>query len=185
MTSEREKMIAGEFYDPLDPQLMQDRRRAHLLCQRLNVTTEDELALRREIFSELFEAGGDSVWIESPFYYDYGDNITLGTSVFFNFDCVILDVAPVSIGSQTMFGPAVQIYAASHPMDWRERAKGREFGKPISIGSNVWVGGGVIISPGVTVGDRTVIGAGSVVTRDISDDVFAAGNPCRVIRELD
>ena len=185
MTSERERMIAGEFYDPLDPELMQGRRRAHLMCQRLNATTEDEVAVRRQIFNELFESGGDSVWIEPPFYCDYGDNITLGTSVFFNFDCVILDVAPVSIGSQTMFGPAVQIFAASHPMNWRERATGREFGKPISIGSDAWVGGGAIISAGLTIGDRTVIGTGSVVTRNIPDDVLAAGNPCRVIRQLD
>jgi len=185
MTSEREKMIAGEFYNPMDPELVQASRRAHLLCQRLNATTEDQIAIRREILQELFATGGDTVWCEPPFYCIFGDNISIGNGVFFNFDCVILDVAPVSIGDQTMFGPAVQIYAASHPMDWRERAKGREFGKPISIGSNVWIGGGVIISAGVTIGDRTVIGAGSVVIRDIPDDVFAAGNPCRVIRQLE
>ena len=184
MNTEREKMIAGEFYNPMDPELVQRRARGHRICQRLNDTTEDEIAVRREIFQELFARGGDTVWIEPPFYCDYGDNITLGNLVFFNFNCVILDVAPVTIGDRTMFGPAVQIYSASHPMDWRLRAEDKEFGKPVAIGSNVWVGGAVVFSPGVTVGDRTVIGAGSVVTRNIPDDVFAAGNPCRVIREV-
>ena len=185
MKTEREKMIAGEFYNASDPELVQASRRAHLLCQRLNATTEEEIAARRDIFQELFATGGDSVWCEPPFYCDYGDNISIGAGVFFNFDCVILDPAPVTIGDRTMFGPAVQIYTASHPMDWRLRAKGKEFARPVSIGSDVWVGGAVVFSPGVTVGDRTVIGAGSVVTRDIPDDVFAAGNPCRVIRELE
>ena len=185
MKSEREKMVAGEIYNPTDPELVRARHRAHSLCQRLNTTTEDEITVRRQIYLDLFASGGDTVWVEPPFYCDYGDNITLGEGVFFNFDCVILDVAPVTVGDRTMFGPAVQIYAASHPMDWRLRAEDREFGKPVTIGSNVWVGGAVVFSPGVTVGDRTVIGAGSVVTRDIPDDVFAAGNPCCVIRTLE
>jgi maltose O-acetyltransferase len=108
----------------------------------------------------------------------------VGDNVFFNFNCVVLDVAPVTIGSGTMFGPAVQIYTATHPIEADERRKGLEAGQAITIGEEVWVGGGAIILPGVTIGDRSVIGAGAVVTRDVPPDVFAAGNPCRVVREL-
>jgi maltose O-acetyltransferase len=119
--------------------------------------------------------------MQPPFFCDYGANISLGKKCFFNFNCVVLDVCPVKIGEYTLFGPAVQIYTATHPMEAVLR-RTREFAKPITIGSDVWVGGGAIILPGVTIGSRVVIGAGSVVTRDIPDDVFAAGNPCRVIR---
>lgn len=123
--------------------------------------------------------------IEPPFFCDYGTNIRVGDRVFFNFNSVVLDVAEVVVGSDTMFGPAVQIYTATHPMDYRERRAGLEAGKPVTIGSDVWVGGGAIILPGVTIGERSVIGAGSVVTKDVPPGVFAAGNPCRVIRTLD
>ena len=129
-------------------------------------------------------AGGDSVVLEPPFFCDYGFNVALGQRVFFNFNCVILDVCPVCIGSFTLFGPAVQILTPMHPLD-AELRRGKEFGKPIEIGSDVWVGGGALILPGVRIGSRTVIGAGSVVTRDVPEGVFAAGNPCRVIREID
>jgi maltose O-acetyltransferase len=125
------------------------------------------------------------VWIEPPFYCDYGSNITLGDKVYFNFNCIILDIAPVVIGSGVMFGPAVQIYTATHPLNAAERNSGLEFGLPISIGDDVWVGGGAIICPGVKIGARSVIGAGSVVTKDIPEDVLAVGNPCRVIRAIE
>jgi maltose O-acetyltransferase len=183
MSSEREKMLAGELYDPLDPELVEARTRARNLCQMLNATREEEEAERRRITIALFGAGGDDVWIQPPFYCDYGSNILLGTRVFFNFNCVVLDVCPVRIGEFTLFGPAVQIYTATHPFD-AELRRMREFGKPIEIGSDVWVGGGAIICPGVSIGAKSVIGAGSVVTRDIPPGVFAAGNPCRVLREL-
>jgi maltose O-acetyltransferase len=124
------------------------------------------------------------VWIEPPFYCDYGINITLGDRVFFNFNCVVLDVAPVRVRSGVLFGPAVQIYAATHPLSAAERRTGLESGRAVEVGDDVWVGGGAIICPGVRVGARSVIGAGSVVTRDIPEGMFAAGNPCRVIREL-
>ena len=127
---------------------------------------------------------GKEVWIEPPFYCDYGSNITLGDNVFFNFNCVVLDVTPVVIGSRVLFGPAVQIYAATHPLSAAERRSGLEAGKPVEIGDDVWVGGGAIICPGVQIGPESVIGAGSVVTRNIPARVLAAGNPCRVIREL-
>ena len=183
MRSEREKMLAGELYDPLDPELTSARNRARNLCQDLNATREDDLELRRRILLSLFGKGGDSAWMQPPFYCDYGSNILLGERVFFNFNCIVLDVCEVTIGDHSQFGPAVQIYTATHPMNAELRRK-QEFAKPIQIGSDVWVGGGAIILPGVRIGSRAVIGAGSVVTRDVPDGVFAAGNPCRVIREI-
>lgn len=183
MRSERDKMLAGELYDPLDPELCAARDRARDLCQALNATSEAQQTERRRILRELFGAGGESIWMQPPFFCDYGSNILLGERVFFNFNCVVLDVAQVKIGDYTLFGPSVQIYTATHPMNAELRRK-QEFAKPIEIGSDVWVGGGAIICPGVRIGSRAVIGAGSVVTRDIPDGVFAAGNPCRVIREI-
>lgn len=185
MKMEKEKMLNGELYDPLDPQLVAERRRARLLCKALNDTRDDQQEERARLIAELLPAAGEGTWIEPPFYCDYGSNITLGDKVFFNFDCVVLDVAPVRIGSRVLCGPAVQIYAATHPLSAAERRTGLEAGKPIEIGDDVWVGGGAILCPGVRVGARSVIGAGSVVTRDIPDDVFAAGNPCRVVRAIE
>jgi maltose O-acetyltransferase len=176
-------MLAGELYDPFDPELVAARDRARDLCQALNATREAESELRRRILGDLFGAGGDTVWMQPPFYCDYGVNIELGERVFFNFNCVVLDVRPVRIASHTLVGPAVQIYTPLHPFE-AELRREREFGKPIEIGADVWIGGGAIILPGVRIGDRAVIGAGSVVTRDLPEGVFAAGNPCRVIREL-
>ena len=183
MRTEKEKMLAGELYDPLDPELVQARERARDLCQDLNATRERDQDARRSHLEATFGKGGDSVWMQPPFFCDYGSNILLGERVFFNFNCVVLDVCQVKIGDFTLFGPAVQIYTATHPMNAELRRK-QEFAKPIEIGSDVWVGGGAIICPGVKIGSKTVIGAGSVVTRDIPDGVFAAGNPCRVIREI-
>jgi maltose O-acetyltransferase len=183
MRSERLKMLAGELYDPTDPELVAARARARDLCQTLNATREAEEDERRRLLLELFGAGGDSVWMQPPFYCDYGSNIELGERVFFNFNCVVLDVCPVRIGSFSLFGPAVQIYTPMHPFN-AELRRGKEFGQPVEIGSDVWVGGGAIILPGVCVGSRAVIGAGSVVTRDVPESVFAAGNPCRVVREI-
>ncbi|MFO7260518.1 MAG: sugar O-acetyltransferase [bacterium] len=183
MKTEREKMIAGEFYDPLDPELLAARERARDLCRALNATRAGDVEERRRILRELFGKGGESAWVEPPFYCDYGTNIELGERVFFNFNCVVLDVCPVRIGSFTLFGPAVQIYTPLHPFNAELRRRA-EYGKPVEIGDDVWVGGGAIILPGVRIGSRSVIGAGSVVTRDIPEGVFAAGNPCRVIREI-
>jgi maltose O-acetyltransferase len=183
MATEKEKMLAGDLYDPLDPELVVARDRARDLCQDLNATREADVDARRRILIDLFGAGGEQVWMQPPFFCDYGANIFLGKRVFFNFNCVVLDVCAVRIGDFTLFGPAVQIYTATHPLE-AELRRTREFAKPVTIGSDVWVGGAAVILPGVTIGSRSVIGAGSVVTRDIPDDVFAAGNPCRVIRPL-
>jgi maltose O-acetyltransferase len=176
-------MLAGELYDPLDPELVTAREHARDLCQALNATREREQEERRRILSELFGAGGDTVWMQPPFFCDYGSNIELGERVFFNFNCIVLDVCPVRIGSFTLFGPAVQIYTPMHPLNAELRRR-EEFGKPVEIGSDVWVGGGALILPGVKIGSRSVVGAGSVVTRDVPEGMFAAGNPCRVIRAI-
>lgn len=184
MRTERDKMLAGELYDPLDDQLSQERRRARLLLERLNRTRDDEEAERASLLRELIPSSGSDLWIQTPFFCDYGTNIILGDKVFFNFNCVVLDVAQVRIGSRVLFGPNVQIYAATHPMGAAQRSTGLELGKEIEIGDDVWVGGSAVICPGVHIGARSVIGAGSVVTKDIPEGVFAAGNPCRVIREI-
>lgn len=184
MKTEKEKMLSGELYDPLDTQLSEERMRTRLLIKELNDTREDEPEERARILKELIPNAGSGLWLQPPFYCDYGSNMVVGEKVFFNFNCVVLDVMQVTIGSRTLFGPNVQIYTATHPADWKIRASGVEFAKPITIGEDVWIGGSAVICPGATIGDRTIIGAGSVVTKDIPSDVFAAGNPCRVIRSL-
>jgi maltose O-acetyltransferase len=181
--TEREKMLAGELYDPLDPELVAARVRARDLCQAITATRESDHDSRRRAVVELFGAGGADVWMQPPFFCDYGANIHLGRRVFFNFNCVVLDVCEVRIGDFSQFGPSVQIYTATHPFDAALR-RSQEFGKPVASGDDVWIGGAAIICPGVTIGSGAVIGAGSVVTRDIPAAVFAAGNPCRVIRHL-
>ena len=184
MVTEKQMMLSGEMYDATDPQLAAERRRARDLCKSLNESHDSEQELRDRIIRELFGSAGEAIWIEPPFYCDYGSNITLGSKVFFNFNCVILDPAAVIIGSNVLFGPAVQVYTATHPISASDRRTWREFAQPVEIGSDVWVGGGAIICPGVRIGSRSVIGAGSVVTNDIPEDVFAAGSPCRPIRRL-
>lgn len=184
MKTEKEKMLAGEPYYAFGPELTADRIRCREILERLNASREDEPEKRVRIISELVGQETDA-WIQPPFFCDYGENLTFGSKVYFNFNCVVLDVCEVTIGDNVLFGPAVQIYTALHPMNALERRSGLESGKPVKIGSDVWVGGGAIICPGVTIGDRAVIGAGSVVTRDIPADTFAAGNPCKVIRWLD
>jgi maltose O-acetyltransferase len=183
MRTEREKMLADELYDALDPELVAARARVRDLCQQLNTTRDAEEERRRDLCTQIFGVGGDTVWMQPPFFCDYGSNIELGERVYFNFNCVVLDVCRVRIGSFTLFGPAVQILTPLHPFNAALR-RVQEYGKPIDIGSDVWVGGGALILPGVTIGSRTVIGAGSVVTRDIPDGVLAVGNPCRVIRPI-
>lgn len=185
MRTQKERMLAGEAYDPADPQLLAERRRARELTREYNDSRSDEVDRRAALIRRLVPDSGARIAIEPPFFCDYGSNIHLGDDVFFNFDCVILDVAPVRIGSRVLFGPGVHVYAVTHPMSASERRKGLESGRPVAIGDDVWIGGGAIVCPGVTIGDRAVIGAGSVVTRDIPADVFAAGNPCRVVRPID
>jgi maltose O-acetyltransferase len=182
MKSEREKMLAGKLYDPLDAELVSARERARDLCLALNGTREAQRGERRRILKDLLGTGGDTVWMQPPFHCDYGVNIHLGARVFFNFNCIVLDVCEVRIGEFTLFGPGVQILTPLHPLDHTLRRK-QELGKPVEIGADVWVGGGALILAGVRIGARAVIGAGSVVTRDIPAGAFAAGNPCRVVRK--
>ncbi len=184
MGSQREKMLSGKLYDPSAEELVSARKRAKALCHALAATTPDESTERRRLLTELLATGGDSANIEPPFHCDYGSNIELGKSVYFNVNCVVLDVCLVRIGDFSLVGPAVQIYTATHPLDPMLR-RSKEYGRPVTIGSDVWLGGGSIILPGVTIGDRSVIGAGSVVTRDIPAGVVAVGNPCRVVRGIE
>lgn len=185
MPTEKEKMLAGELYDALDAELASERLSARRTLKQLNTMEEDKTEEMGLILKKLLPNAGEGLWLQPPFYCDYGYNITTGEKVFFNFNCVVLDVMPVTIGSRTLFGPNVQIYTASHPLDYQERASGVEFAKPITIGEDVWVGGNAVICPGVTIGDRSIIGAGSVVTKSIPADVVAAGNPCKIIRHLE
>lgn len=182
--SEREKMLADEPYRGSDPELAQARTRARLLLARFNASSPLVLDERRAILQELIGALGAEVWIEPPFFCDYGAHIRLGLGTYFNFGCVILDCNWVEVGAHCKFGPNVQLYTAYHPVDPTQRRSGLEMAAPIRIGDNVWVGGGAIIGPGVEIGADTVIGAGSVVTRSLPARVAAVGNPCRVIREL-
>lgn len=185
MPTEKEKMLAGEFYDSTDPELVADRLHARELCQTLStlpVNAPD--AQRADLLTQLFGTATDA-YITPPFYCDYGHHIELGRHVYFNFNCIILDVAKVRIGNNVLFGPGVHIYTVSHPMNAAERRSGLEYGRPVTIGNDVWIGGGAIVCPGVTIGDGAVIGAGSVVVQDVPARNFAAGNPCRVIRQIE
>jgi len=173
------------MYDPMDAQLVADRLKARLGFQEINAIEEDRKEERDRLFYELVGKAGDGLYIEPPFYCDYGYNIKLGQTVFMNFNCCILDVAEVSIGDHAMLGPNVQIYTATHPLEARARNSGREFAKPIRIGNNVWIGGNAVICPGVTIGNNVVIGAGAVVTKDFPNDVFIAGNPAKIIKAID
>lgn len=185
MYSEKQKMLAGELYDPLDAQLCRERHQARLLLKQFNDTWDDQPEARARLIRALLPGAGRGTRIEPPFHCDYGSNIRLGDQVFFNFNCVVLDVAPVSIGSRVLFGPGVQVYSATHPLSAAERRGGLEYGRPVEIGDDVWIGGGAIICAGVRIGAGAVIGAGSVVTRDIRGGVLAAGNPCRVLRQIE
>jgi maltose O-acetyltransferase len=171
-------MLAGELYLAGDPELVADRTRCEELMRAYN--GDGDLAVLAELLGSL----GKEAYIRPPFFCDYGYNITLGDNVFANFNCVMLDVVAITIGDRVQMASAVQLLAADHPLDAEERASGREFGRPITIEDDVWLGGGAIVCPGVTIGRASVIGAGSVVTRDIPAGVVAVGNPCRVIREL-
>lgn len=181
--TEKEKMLAGEHYNLLDPELEVDRQKAKELMHRYNKTETD--AERYPILQQMLGAVGKDVLIWAPFYCSYGRNTYLGDDVFINYMCVILDNNEVRIGNHVMIGPSVQIYTAAHDLQAASRIKGWETAKPITIEDNVWIGGGVIILPGVRIGKNAVVGAGSVVTRDVPPNTVVAGNPARVIREID
>lgn len=181
MKSEMEKMIAGELYMPNDPEIAAEINANQIWLARYNALLNRPNGERLDVLRERFGAVGDHCDVRPPFHCDYGFNIRLGTGVFFNFNCVILDVTTVTVGDRTQIGPAVQIYAADHPRDAAQRRKGLEFARPVQIGSDVWIGGGAIILPGVTIGDGVIIGAGSVVTRDVASTATVVGNPARLV----
>ncbi|KAA5546674.1 sugar O-acetyltransferase [Adhaeribacter rhizoryzae] len=181
--SEKEIMLVGGMYNPNDPELLADRLSARRILYDYNHSHPDETEKRRQILAKLFRSE-TTCYIEPAFQCDYGYNISFGENFYANFNCVILDVCRVSFGKNAFLAPNVQIYTATHPLDAQERISGREFGKPITIGDNVWIGGHSVICPGVNIGNDVVIGAGSVVTKNIPDKVVVAGNPARVIKQL-
>ena len=180
----KELMLNEKLYFPADDELRKDFLKARKLQREINLTNENEIDKRTELFRELLGSTPEEFYIETPFRCDYGMNIFIGKDFYANYDTIILDVAKVIIGDNVMFGPRVSIYTASHPISFEERNIGLEYGKSIKIGNNVWIGGSTVINPGVTIGDNSIIGSGSVVTKNIGENVIAAGNPCRVIREI-
>ena len=181
MKSEKEKMLAGELYDASDPFLMQERQKARALMHQLNHTEYGNASVYRQIIAALLSNAATDIWVEPPFFCDYGYNIYTGKKVFFNFNCVLLDVMSIRIGSNVLVGPNVQLYIAAHPSDSMARRKGTEFAKPISIGNDCWIGGSAIVSPGITIGDRCIVGAGAVVINDIPPDTIVVGNPAKPV----
>lgn len=184
MRSEKEKMLSGDLYIAHDDELRVDFKRAKRLVREFNQTTEDQRDKRNEIIQKLFKKSGKGVYLEPPFYTDYGCNTEVGDNFYANYEAIILDIAEVKIGNNVLFGPRVGLYTAGHPIDAVIRNEAFEYGKPITIGDNVWVGGNVVINPGVTIGSNVVIGSGAIVTKDIPDNVIAVGNPCKVLREI-
>jgi maltose O-acetyltransferase len=184
MRTEREKMMAGEPYVAADPELGEMTLRAQALLHAFNSSHPSAAGERREVIRKLFGAVGSGFDVRPPFFCDYGSNIFAGERLFINYDCVILDCNVVRLGNDVLLGPKVQIYTAHHPLEPEVRRTLVEMASPVRIDDDVWVGGGAIICPGVRVGAGSTVGAGSVVTRDVPARVFAAGNPCRVIREL-
>ncbi len=178
--TQKQRMLAGELYVADDPELHADLARISDWMERYNASRTLSQPERQTLLEEAFARVGEGCTIRPPFTCDYGYNISLGRGVFLNFNCCILDVVAVSIGDMTQIGPGVQILTADHPRDPAERRQMLEFGRPITIGANVWIGGGALILPGVTIGDDAIIGAGSVVTRDVPPGATAVGNPARL-----
>ena len=190
--SEKEKMLAGKIYDPTDEELTMLRTKAHRLSQHYNTLFEDD-NLRNTIIDELIPNKGEGLYLQGPIYFDYGIFTSFGKNCYANFNFTVLDVCPVNIGSNVFFGPNCSLMTPMHPLRWQERnikfkddkkAYDDEYAKPISIGDNCWIAANVVITGGVTIGEGCVIGAGSVVTKDIPANSLAAGNPCKVIREI-
>ena len=190
--SEKEKMLAGKIYDPTDEELTILRTKAHRLSQHYNTLFEDD-DLRNTIIDELIPSKGEGLYLQGPIYFDYGIFTSFGKNCYANFNFTVLDVCPVNIGSNVFFGPNCSLMTPMHPLRWQERnikfkddktAYDDEYAKPISIGDNCWIAANVVITGGVTIGEGCVIGAGSVVTKDIPTNSLAAGNPCKVIREI-
>jgi maltose O-acetyltransferase len=181
----KERMLRGGLYQADDPQLAADHARAHALLERYTATSHGEEDERRRLLRELLGGVGEGVVVKPPFRCDYGRYIEIGARTFVNYDCVMLDVAPVRIGAACQLATRVQLLTAAHPLEPGPRRDGWEYGEPITIGDNVWLGGGAIVCPGVTIGDDTIVGAGAVVTRDLPAGVVAVGVPATVLRSLE
>ena len=179
--TQRDRMAAGEWYSCLDPELEELRQRARRAVHAHNTLDPDLRGAAAPELAALFASFGAGSMIEAPFHCAYGFNLHLGGEVYMNAGCVILDTAPVRIGSGTMFGPTVQIYCAQHHTDPAHRKDGLEIALPVTIGANCWIGGGAIVMPGVTIGDNAIIGAGAVVTGDVPEGVTVVGNPARPV----
>ncbi len=185
MRTEKEKMLAGEMYDSNDSELVRDRENARQKVRLYNKTLENESEKRTKLLKELLGSTREKVYIEPNIRFDYGYNTFVGEKFYANFDCIILDVCEVRIGDNCMIAPGVHIYTATHPLNPTERNSGKEYAKPVTIGNNVRIGGKAVINPGVIIGDNVVIASGSVVTKDILDNVVVAGNPAKVIRQIE
>ncbi|MEF2292546.1 maltose acetyltransferase domain-containing protein [Virgibacillus dokdonensis] len=185
MTSEKQKMIKGELYNPADPILAHDREICRMKTRLFNQTIETELAKRKELLQDLFGSTGNELYIEPTFRCDYGYNIHVGNHFYANFDCVMLDVCEIKIGDNCMLAPGVHIYTATHPLKADERNAGKEYGKPVTIGDNVWIGGRAIINPGISIGTNAVVASGSVVVKDVLANTVVGGNPARVLKQMD
>lgn len=184
MSSEKEKMLSGILYKSFDAELLAERQRAKEIVFRYNSLQPSMIEERNELLKSLFGSVKGNFFIEPPFRCDYGCNIEIGENFYANYNLVILDCAKVTIGDNVLIGPNVGIYTAGHPLHFELRNEEWEFACPITIEDNVWIGGNVVLNPGVTIGRNSVVGSGSVVTKDIPANVVAAGNPCRVIREI-
>ncbi len=182
--NEREKMLRGELYNAGLDGLGEDRIEVKDKCFEYNLLKPSDVLKRKELMKRILGKVGENFSIEQPFMCDYGYNIEIGENFFSNHNLIILDCAKVSIGDNVFIAPNCGFYTAGHPLDYKIRNEGLEFAKPIKIGNNVWIGGNVVVLPGVTIGDNSVIGAGSVVNKDIPANVVATGNPCRVLREI-
>jgi len=189
--TEKEKMLNGEPYNSRDPELLRQYHKARMLLKTYNNIDSTALQQRINLLDSLLGKLGNGVWIETPFFCDYGEHISIGENTFVNTNCIFIDNNKISIGANGLIGPHVQIYTAEHPLKASERIIKSEEGthyltstKPVSVGHNVWIGGNSVIFPGVTIGDNVTIGAGSIVAKDIPDNVLAFGNPCKVQKQL-
>ena len=189
--TEKEKMLNGDFYDSRDPELLKMYHNARKLLQTFNTMDSSRVTERHQVLRDLLGFVGEGVWIEAPFFCDYGENISIGKNTFVNVNCMFLDNNKITIGKNGLIAPYVQIYTASHPLKSSERIIESEnstryltSAKPVTIGDQVWIGGNSVIFPGVTIGDNVTIGAGSIVTKNIPDNVLALGNPCKVVKKL-
>ena len=185
--TEKQKMLNGNHYNTRDNELIADYHHAKKWLQQFNHAASDDATLKENCLKQLLQFKGNGVWIEAPFYCDYGYNIAIGNNSFINANCVFLDSNLITIGKNALIAPSVQIYTATHPLKATERIINDRYityALPVAIGDNVWIGGNTVIFPGVTIGNNVTIGAGSVVTKNIPDNVLAYGNPCKIIKEI-